>query len=44
MRYIQRLNKDVNKDNERYIQRLNKDVNKDNEIYTKAKQRCKQRQ
>ena len=33
MRYIQRLNKDVNK----Y-------VNKGNEIYTKAKQRCKQRQ
>ena len=52
MRYIQRLNKDVNKSNEiyvnkdamRYIQRLNKDVNKGNEIYTKAKQRCKQRQ
>ena len=34
MRYIQRLNKDVNKDNEIY-------VNKDNEIYTKAKQ-CRQ--
>ena len=44
MRYIQRQNKDVNKDVMRYIQRLNKDVNKDNEIYTKAKQRCKQRQ
>ena len=56
MRYIQRLNKDVNKGNEiytkakqrckamRYIQRLNKDVNKSNEIYTKAKQRCKQKQ
>ena len=43
MRYIQRLNKDVNKAM-RYIQRLNKDVNKGNEIYTKAKQRCKQRQ
>ena len=43
MRYIQRLNKDVNKAM-RYIQRLNKDVNKSNEIYTKAKQRCKQRQ
>ena len=51
MRYIQRLNKDVNKSNEIY--RLNKDVNKDeiytkakmsNEIYTKAKQRCKQKQ
>ena len=35
MRYIQRLNKDVNKGNEIYTkQRLNKD----------AKQRCKQRQ
>ena len=44
MRYIQRQNKDVNKDVMRYIQRQNKDVNKDNEIYTKAKQRCKQRQ
>ena len=44
MRYIQRLNKDVNKGNEQYIQRLNKDVNKSNEIYTKAKQRCKQKQ
>ena len=44
MRYIQRINKDVNKDNEIYRQRINKDVNKDNEIYTKAKQRCKQRQ
>ena len=43
MRYIQRLNKDVNKDNEIYT-KANKDVNKDNEIYTKAKQRCKQRQ
>ena len=40
MRYIQRLNKDVNKDNEIYT----KAVNKDNEIYTKAKERCKQRQ
>ena len=40
MRYIQRINKDVNKDNE-YTK---DDVNKDNEIYTKAKQRCKQRQ
>ena len=38
MRYIQRQNKDVNKDNE-IIQR----INKDNEIYTKDKQRCKQR-
>ena len=56
MRYIQRLNKDVNKDNEIYTkdkQRCKqrqwdiykgKDVNKDNEIYTKAKKRCKQRQ
>ena len=43
MRYIQRQNKDVNKDNEIYT-KANKDVNKDNEIYTKAKQRCKQRQ
>ena len=53
MRYIQRQNKDVNKDNEiytkdkqrcmRYIQRLNKDVNKQWDIY-KGKQRCKQRQ
>ena len=46
LRYIQRLNKDVNKGLEIYtmtIQRLNKDVNKDLEIYTKAKQRCKQR-
>ena len=50
MRYIQRINKDVNKDNEIYTKAnkdVNKDVNKDNEtktIYTKAKQRCKQRQ
>ena len=52
MRYIQRQNKDVNKDNEIYTKakqrckytKANKDVNKDNEIYTKAKQRCKQRQ
>ena len=43
MRYIQRQNKDVNKDNEIYT-KVNKDVNKDNEIYTKDKQRCKQRQ
>ena len=43
MRYIQRQNKDVNKDNEIYT-KANKDVNKDNEIYTKDKQRCKQRQ
>ena len=42
MRYIQRLNKDVDKDNEIYTKA--KDVNKDNEIYTKAKQRCRQRQ
>ena len=34
MRYIQRQNKDVNKDNEIYT-KANKDVNKDNEIYTK---------
>ena len=43
MRYIQRQNKDVSKDNEIYT-KAKKDVNKDNEIYTKAKQRCKQRQ
>ena len=43
MRYIQRLNKDVNKSNEIYT-KLNKDVNKCNEIYTKAEQICKQRQ
>ena len=43
MSYIQRINKDVNKDNEIYT-KAKKDVNKDNEIYTKAKQRCKQRQ
>ena len=43
MRYIQRQNKDVNKNNEIYT-KAKKDVNKDNEIYTKAKQRCKQRQ
>ena len=42
MRYIQRINKDVNKDNEIYTKMLNKDVNKENEIYTKDKQRCKQ--
>ena len=39
MRYIQRLNKDVNKGNEIYTK-----GNKGNEIYTKAKQRCKQKQ
>ena len=43
MRYIQRINKDVNTDNEIYT-KAKKEVNKDNEIYTKAKQRCKQRQ
>ena len=46
MRYIQRLNKDVNKSNEIYTkakQRCN-EINKSNEIYTKAKQRCKQKQ
>ena len=43
MRYIQRLNKDVNK-GDGYIQRLNKDVNQSNEIYTKAEEICKQRQ
>ena len=43
MRYIQRQNKDVNKNNEIYT-KAKKDVNKDNEIYRKAKQRCKQRQ
>ena len=53
MRYIQRQNKDVNKDNEIYTKAKqkckqrqwdNKGKTKDNEIYTKAKQRCKQRQ
>ena len=44
MRYIQRQNKNVNKDNAIYTKDVNKDVNKNNEIYTKAKQRCKQRQ
>ena len=43
MSYIQRINKDVNKDKEIYT-KAKKDVNKDNEIYTKDKQRCKQRQ
>ena len=43
MRCIQRLNKDVYKDNEMYT-KANKDVYKVNEMYTKAKQRCKQRQ
>ena len=42
MRYIQRQNKDVNKENEIIQRHVNKDVNKD-EIY-KGKQRCKQRQ
>ena len=44
MRYIQRLNKDVNKDNEIYTKAKQRCKDKDNEIYTKAKQRCKQRQ
>ena len=35
MRYIQRLNKDVNKYNEIYT-KAKQSVNKDNEIYTKA--------
>ena len=42
LRYIQRLNKDVNKDLEIYTkakQRCKQNL----EIYTKAKQRCKQR-
>ena len=43
LKYIQRLNKDVNKGLDIYIQRLNKDVNSGLEIYTKTKQRCKQR-
>ena len=42
MRYIQRLNKDVNKDYNEIYTKANKGVNKQNEIYTKAKQRCKQ--
>ena len=43
MRYIQRLNKDVDKDNDIYT-KAKQSVDKDNEIYTKAKQRCRQRQ
>ena len=43
MRYIQRLNKEVNKGNEIYT-KVKKRVNKGNEIYTQAKQRSKQRQ
>ena len=42
MRYIQRINKDVNKDNEIYTKAKQRCKNK--EIYTKAKQRCKQKQ
>ena len=55
MRYIQRQNKDVNKDNEIYTkdkQRCKQrqwDIYKgktkiNKDVYTKAKQRCKQRQ
>ena len=43
MRYIQRLNKDVNKGNEIYTKAKQR-CKQNNEIYTKAKQRCKQRQ
>ena len=39
MRYIQRLNKDVNK--EQWDIYKGKDANKGNEIYTKAKQKCR---
>ena len=44
MRYIQRQNKDVNKDNEIYKKAKQRCKQRNNEIYTKAKQRCKQRQ
>ena len=43
MRYIQRLNKDVNKGNEIYTKAKQR-CKQSNEIYTKAKQRCKQKQ
>ena len=43
MRYIQRINKDVNKDNEIYTK--DKQRCKQRQwVYTKDKQRCKQRQ
>ena len=41
MRYIERLNKEVNKGNEIYT-KIKKEVNNGNEIYTKIKQRSKQ--
>ena len=53
MRYIQRLNKDVNKDNEIYTKDKQRCKQRQWDIYkgkqrqwdnTKAKQRCKQRQ
>ena len=39
MRYIQRLNKGINKYNEIYTKAKQRYANKYNEIYTKAKQR-----
>ena len=42
MRYIQRLNKDVNKT--KIYTKAKQRCKQSNEIYTKAKQRCKQRQ
>ena len=44
MRYIQRVNKDVNKGNEIYTKAKLRCKQRQSEIYTKAKQRCKQRQ
>ena len=44
MRYIQRINKDVNKHNEIYTKAKQRCTQRQWDIYTKAKQRCKQRQ
>ena len=48
MRYIQRLNKDVNKENEIYAKDTQRCKQKQwdiyNDLYTKDKQRCKQKQ
>ena len=43
MRYIQRINKDVNKDNEIYTKDKQRCKHRQWDIY-KGKQRCKQRQ
>ena len=43
MRYIQRLNKEVNNGSKIYT-KDKKEVNKGNEIYAKAEQRSNQRQ